>query len=308
MFNSSDVRTILCANKSFSNLIQKNFVPSKKLKKLLKIIIPNIKNSELESLSSVNSVLQQAYFPSNGKFVYKIWNPESPFLTFSDSTLQWVINRMLEEYELYELRFFPDVALIMGCNLSNFCKQVAFLLSQMQKTKIYIPEIAILGSNRYITESERALFETLGFESENEIITEFDFMNAIISSRKNVNTLLLRTSSLPDNLKAYENIRHIVKVNALHDETRTYDNAIKKYVLDSNVENTKTLLVSSQPFCDYQLLVTLNAFLKTGTIPKKLDCIGCGAEEFESKLFGIHIAKFISTLVDICNFANITIS
>ena len=103
-------------------------------------------------------------------------------------------------------------------------------------------------------------------------------------------------------LKTYEQIEEIVRINTMHPTYKpTTHGTIVDYVKNNNVSEENIVVVSSQPFNDYQILTSINAFFKECTLPQNVGGIGSGVSKVPSTLFGNHIAKLIYTILEILN-------
>ena len=81
----------------------------------------------------------------------------------------------------------------------------------------------------------------------------------------------------------------------------TTHGTIVDYVKNNNVSEENMVVVSSQPFNDYQILTSINAFFKEGTLHQNVGGIGSGVSKVPSTLFGNHIAQLIYTILEILN-------
>ena len=362
VFVEKFARKALFGTHSYQSLISWNFLPNKTFQEIVKILIPNISNEDLLSLARIDEILQEAYFrPYDGKFRYEIWKPNDENISFESPVLQAWLHESLKEQKLKDLPFKPNTAIIMGSTLPNFCKRFAYLLSQMATSKIYIPTIAILSGNRMLQESEKKEFKERGFTADSEIVTEYDFMEAIVSRRENVERMLEATGIDPleekvvakkqsiasvladanvgigDCLCAYDQFEKFVTINSVHERNKptTFD-TVKDYIKFVKELRSQTIvIVSSQPFCDYQILTTVNAILKAfsavpqssehsslseliahkneyfrksmSCLPKEIGCIGPGVSNVPANLFGNHIAKLVYTIIDILEQTDVKI-
>lgn len=329
--NKDVVKRILFGTVTCSELVTKGLEPSKSLRRIVKIIVPSIKSRELETLLNINDILQTAYFkPYEGKFRYEIWEPKEEYISFKDKNLQIWLENIKREQGFRHLGFAPDVALLMGSTVQNFCKRFSYLLREIALSSTSLKEVAILSGNRILQEKELAYFNECLFASETPIVTEFDAMNAIFSSRKNVE-LMLQTNGVDPLekasgngglsinkmitgvkmdalLRAYDSIQKIVRVNEIHPKNKpTTDGTVVEYLKENDVKNKNIVVVSSQPFNDYQLLTTLNTLVRAKVLPRNLGAIGPEIIRIPAKMFGNHIAKTVYTILDILKNAGFQI-
>ena len=65
------------------------------------MIIPSINEGHLESLTTINEILQKTFFnPHNGKFRYEIWKPGDQYISFNSEYLNNWLKEALKTYSL----------------------------------------------------------------------------------------------------------------------------------------------------------------------------------------------------------------
>ena len=326
MKSSKEVIKMMEDVHTFSTLVTKDFKPSQTSKEIARALLPEIQEDELKSLKNLNLIFQEKFVTNNKRqFRNEVWmQGDENFSSESKLVKTWFKKFTRSKYIKRSHQLENQAALILGTSIASFCKRASFLLQEAARNQITFKQIGILGGNRLLTKEEYAYINESEFCFEYDIKTEFDFMKYVFQHPRNIQAMLsssgidpletltgqpyqsietLRNEanvSLDDCFEVYRATPEIVYINSVSTTNRptTYDTVVDYIKENAITESERIVLASSQPWCDYQQLVTLQAFIEANKVPQFITSIGPRITNIPTQLFANELAKTLYTILE----------
>lgn len=258
------------------------------------------------SWTGINEALQNAFFKgTEGTFRYQLARMEQEELTKEQKKdfAPWTIpfKPKLEEY---------DHILLLGSLLQNTTERLSYFINCDKDNEINCNRIWCLGSERPLIDKEkndlREVFSADTDVNVEQVTTEASMEVSLIV---NLTKFYAWNGKIPANnsektVRSFKEGRKFLFINAKGTvkQFATTEDTVNETIKHAEKENIsfskkKILVLSSNPFIEFQCLAVLIPMLKHGIIPQRVD--GCGHTslypdgKFGKKVIGNNLAKVV---------------
>ncbi len=309
---TSSLYDLLKGYRFVGSLVGKNGQPSLKLTSITREVfglpLP-VKNNWQE----VNNVLQDAFFKgTEGTFRYQLAQMEQEKLTESEQ-----LDFVHLGTDMFPRKTKYDAIFLMGSLFGNVLNRLIHFIDYNERALVECQKVWVLGSERPLTEKELAKMKEVIPETPEAIDTEAKMQSWVIANLATFYTWKKGISHKEASkvIKNFLNERAFIFINA--------EGSIKKYATTEDTvyatvkrakeysisfEGKDVLVLSSNPFIEFQCLAVLLPMLKRGITLNSID--GCGhsdlpiGETFGKKVIGNNLAKIVFMIKQLSDFVS----